>query len=247
MSKYALVTGGSRGIGRAISLTLAQDGYDILVNYNKDDSAAEKIKKEIETLGRKCFLFKCDLTHDASVIKMFKDISTKVDKLDVLVNNAGYDYAKLIEDYSMEEIRYVIDLVLTAKIHTAKLALKLLRKSDYASIINIASRMGKEKTIPTIGAYGPAEAGVIKFTQCSALEFKDNNIRVNCVAPGLTRTQLTEDLLSDDEFLAAGKANPLGRVGKPEDIANVVSFLVSRNADYINGETIGVNGGSNLG
>lgn len=116
--------------------------------------------------------------------------------------------------------------------------------------------MGKEKTIKTISVYGPATADVIKFTQCMALELADYRIRVNCVAPGLTNTDLTRDLFIRDEgskekadelWKIMADKNPSGRVAEPEDIANVVSFLVSAKANYINGETIGVNGGSNLG
>ena len=107
--------------------------------------------------------------------------------------------------------------------------------------------MGKEKTIRGIGAYGPAEAGVIKFTQCCALEFSEYKIRVNCVAPGLTDTEMSRSITTDQKVWdALAKTNPSGRVGQPQDIANVVSFLVSEKANYINGETIGVNGGSNL-
>ncbi len=107
--------------------------------------------------------------------------------------------------------------------------------------------MGKEKTIPTIGAYGPAEAGVIKFTQCCALEFRDYKIRVNCVAPGLTDTDMTRGLFKDEKtWKMFANTNPSGRVGQPQDVANVVAFVVSEKASYINGEMIGVNGGSNL-
>lgn len=178
---------------------------------------------------------------------MFAEITQRVDHLDLVVNNAGFDYAKTIEDYTMTEMRSVIDVILLAKISVTKSALPLLKKSPKASIINIASRMGKEKTIVTVGAYGPAEAGVIKFTQCCALEFAPYNIRVNCVAPGLTRTGLTEALFDDATFESIAKTNPSHKVGTPQDVANVVNFLASDAASYINGETIGVNGGSNLG
>lgn len=247
MKKIALVTGSSRGIGRATALTLAKDGYDVIINYKGNREAAEEVVEEIKKTGQDSFAVQADLTKDDKVEEMFKVISEKVDHLDLVVNNAGYDYAKMIEDYTMEEMRYVVDLVLIAKFSVTKFALPLLKKSLKASIVNIASRMGKEKTIETIGAYGPAEAGVIKFTQCCALEFAKYKIRVNCVAPGLTRTDLTEGLFDDATFEAIAKTNPSHRVGNPQDIANTISFLASGNSEYINGETIGVNGGSNLG
>ena len=247
MKRIALVTGSSRGIGKATAITLAKDGFDVIVNYKKDVKSAELVAKEIKNIGQESFTVQADLSKDNEIEAMFKEIGGKIDHLDLVVNNAGYDYAKTIEDYSMVEMRYIVDLVLIAKFAVTKFALPLLKKSSKASIINIASRMGKEKTIETIGAYGPAEAGVIKFTQCCALEFAKYNIRVNCVAPGLTRTDLTEGLFDDETFEAIGKTNPSHRVGKPQDIANVISFLASPQSEYINGETIGVNGGSNLG
>jgi 3-oxoacyl-[acyl-carrier protein] reductase len=247
-NKIALVTGSSRGIGKAIALTLAKDGYDIIVNYKSNQGKAKETGKEIEKLGRKAHLIQTDVSKDKEVEEMFKKVSKITNQLDAVVSNAGYDYAKLIEDYTMEEMRYIVDLILIAKFSVTKYALPLLKKSPRASIVNIASRMGKEKTIKTIGAYGPAEAGVIKFTQCCALEFGDYKIRVNCVAPGLTRTDLTNDLFkTKEQWKVFEDANPSKRVGQPQDIANAVSFLISDRADYINGETIGVNGGSNLG
>lgn len=247
MRKIALVTGSGRGIGRATAITLAHDGFDVIVNYQKNEKTANEVVEEIKKIGRESFSVQADLSKDDQVEKMFAEISKKVDHLDLVINNAGFDYAKTIEDYTMEEMRYIVDLVLIAKFSVTKFALPLLKKSSKASIVNIASRMGKEKTIVTIGAYGPAEAGVIKFTQCCALEFAPYNIRVNCVAPGLTRTDLTEGLFDDATFETIGKTNPSHRVGKPQDIANMVSFLASDKAEYINGEAIGVNGGSNLG
>lgn len=247
MNKIALVTGSGRGIGRATAITLAQDGFDVIVNYQKNQETASEVVTEIKKLGRDSFSVQADLSKDDQVEKMFSEVSKKVDHLDLVVNNAGFDYAKMIEDYSMAEMRYIVDLVLIAKFSVTKFALPLLKKSNRASIINIASRMGKEKTIATIGAYGPAEAGVIKFTQCCALEFAQYNIRVNCVAPGLTKTDLTKGLFDDATFDSIGKTNPSHRVGEPQDIANTISFLASEKSLYINGETIGVNGGSNLG
>lgn len=252
-TETALVTGASRGIGKATALKLAHDGYDLVIHFNKSEDAAKEVVSKVEGIGRKATLVKADLAKDSEVEAMFSGISS----LDLVVNNAGMDYAKLIEDFTLNEMREVIDVVLFAKISVTKFALPLLKNSTNPRIINIASRMGKEKTIKTIGAYGPAEAGVIKWTQCCALEFSPYNIRVNCVAPGLTRTGLTEGIILAESGDSAEKAeavwqqmadaNPSHRVGKPEDVADVVSFLASDKAAYINGETIGVNGGSNLG
>jgi 3-oxoacyl-[acyl-carrier protein] reductase len=255
-SMLALVTGSSRGIGKAIALQLANDGFDIIIHYNKSTKDAQSVKNEIESLGRECLILKADLTKDDEIELMFDEVGRHYEILDLVVNNAGYDYGYLFEDYTIEQMRYVLDIVLWSKMLVTKLALPFLKKSSNSSIINIASRMGKEKTIKTISVYGPAEAGVIKFTQCCALEFSDYKIRVNCVAPGLTKTDLPNDLFlretnnqkeTDKIWQLMAKNNPSGRVGEPQDIANAVSFLASNKASYINGETIGVNGGSNLG
>ncbi|MFQ5492924.1 MAG: SDR family NAD(P)-dependent oxidoreductase [Candidatus Dojkabacteria bacterium] len=246
-SKIALVTGSSKGIGRAIALELAKEGFDLFIHFNKSKSDAYQVSREVRTLGRNSIVIQADVSDDKAVADMFKKIEEYTDKLDLVVNNAGFDYGKLIEEYTLKEMRYVIDVVLFSKLSVTKYALPLLKNSPDPRIVNIASRMGKEKTIPTIGAYGPAAAGVIKFTQASALEFSEYGINVNCVAPGLTDTGLTRSILSDEDFDQAAEANPSGRVGHPDDIAGVVSFLASTKASYINGETIGVNGGSNLG
>jgi len=256
MQKLALVTGASRGIGRAIALTLAQDGYSIKVHYNRNKEKAEEVVQEIKKKGVDAYSVQADLTKPNEIEEMFEKIAKHTDTIDLLVNNAAMDHMKMIEDYPNEEIKEVIDTNLTGTIIVTKLALPFLKKSKNASIISIASRMGGPKTIATIGAYGPSKAGVIKFTQCCALEFAKYKIRANCVAPGLTNTDMIHEafLLETDgdeskvkdimEDMA--KKNPSGRVGEPQDIANVVSFLASNKASYINGETIGVNGGSIL-
>jgi len=245
-NKIALVTGSSRGIGKAIALTLAHDGFDIIVHYNKNKDKADEVANEIKAIGKQAYVIGGDITKDDEVERIFKEISSFNNSLDVLVNSAGFDYGYMIEDYTMEQVRYIIDLVLTAKISMTKQALPLLRKAEHPSIINIASRMGGPTTIKTVGAYAPAEAGVIKFTMCCALEFAPK-IRVNCVAPGLTKTDLTKAIFSSEQdWVDAAKRNPSGRVGEPVDVANVVSFLASEKASYITGETILVTGGSNL-
>ena len=248
MSKIALVTGSSRGIGKAIALALAKDGYDIIIHYRKEEDKAKNVAKEIETTGRKTYLVQGDIAKEADVKNIFAEVSKITDHLDILVNNAGFDYGLLIEDYTLDQMSEIVNLILIGRFATTKYALPLLKMSSYPSVINIASRMGREKTIATVGPYAAAEAGVIKFTQCCALEFKKYGIRVNCVAPGLTDTELTRNIIPDQSFWdLQAKNNPRGRVGSPQDIANVVSFLASEKSDYIDGETINVTGGSTLG
>jgi 3-oxoacyl-[acyl-carrier protein] reductase len=244
-NKYALVTGASRGIGKAIAISLAKAGYNIIIHYNNRQDAATETAHEVEKQGRLPYLIQADLTDDHAIENMFRSIEKFTDHIDCLINNAGGDIEKTIEEFDINEMRYVIELILVSKINITKHCLKLLKKSKNPCIVNISSRLGREKTIETIGAYGPAQAGVMKFTQVSALELAQYKIRVNCVAPGLTRTDLSRSFKSTD-FEKAASLNPSGRVGEPEDIANIVKFLVSEESNYINGEIIGVNGGSNL-
>jgi NAD(P)-dependent dehydrogenase (short-subunit alcohol dehydrogenase family) len=245
--KYAMVTGGSRGIGKAISIQLAKDGFDVFINYQKNQKAADEVIADIKKEGRQGYAFIGDVSSESDMKKVFVEVSKTSNKLDILVNNAGTDLGKMIEDFTIEEMKMIVDINLIGVFICTKIFLPLLKKSSSAQIINISSRMGKEKIIETIGAYGPAKAGVIKFTQCCALEFMKYKIRANAVLPGLTDTDLNRSLYPENDFWEAmAKKNPSGRVGQPQDVANVVSFLASENGSYINGETIGVNGGSNL-
>ena len=245
--KYALVTGSSRGIGKAIAIQLAKDGFDVFVNYLKDHKSAESVLAEIEEIGQKGYLIKGDVSSEKDMTEAYKKILSVTKTLDLLVNNAGTDIGKMIEDYTISEMRHVVDVNLIGVFICTKIFSSLLKNSDRAQIINISSRMGKEKIIETIGAYGPAKAGVNQFTKCCALEFSKYKIRVNAVLPGLTDTELNRKFIPDNKtWEEMAKKNPTGRVGYPQDIANVVSFLASEKGSYINGETIGVNGGSNL-
>lgn len=216
------------------------------INYKKDTKRAKEVLREIEKLGRKGWLLKADITQDKQVEDMFQKLGKFCSKLDLLVNCAGFDYGYLIENYTMKQVRYLVDLILVAKILVTKLALPYLKKSSRPAIINIASRTGGPTTMKTVGAYAPAQAGVMKFTQCCALEFARYKIRANCIAPGLTETDLTKNILSAEDFAAAAQKNPSGRVGQPQDVAGVVSFLASPESHYVNGTTILVTGGSEL-
>lgn len=246
--KIALVTGSARGIGRAIAETLSADGYEVIVHCLNSTKLAEEVVGKINEKGGKAYLVTGDISTESGVKSIFEQITKITNKLDLLVNNAAIDYGLLIENYDFEKMRKVIDVTLLGTMVMTLFALPFLKKGAKPSIVNISSRMGKEKTIKTIGAYGPAKAGVNKFTQCCALEFAPYKIRVNCVAPGLTDTILSRTISPDQGFWdKQAELNPRGRVGQPQDIANTVSFLASDKADYINGETVGVNGGSTLG
>jgi 3-oxoacyl-[acyl-carrier protein] reductase len=248
INPIVLVTGSSRGIGKAIALQLANDGFDIFVHCRVTVEKANEVVAQIEKVGRRAYLLQGDVTKEEDVKNIFSNISQVTDGLDILVNNAGFDHGYMIEDYTLDQMRYVMDTILLSRMATTKYALPLLKRSNRPQIINIASRMGKEKTIETVGAYAPAMAGIIKFTQCCALEFRKYKIRANCVVPGFTDTELNRGIYKDRIFWdEMARNNPSGRIGLPQDVANVVSFLASEKANYINAATIDVNGGSNLG
>jgi 3-oxoacyl-[acyl-carrier protein] reductase len=246
-NKIALVTGASRGIGRAIAIQLASDGFNVIINFKSNSKASKEVAGLIRNLDRQAWVIKGDVGKESDVKSMFEKIKKFTNHIDIVVNNAGFDYGYLIEDFKLSEMKEVIETNLIGKISVTKYALSFLKKSSKAQIINIASRLGTTQTIETVGAYAPASAGIIKFTECCALEFSKYKIRANCVAPGFTDTDMNRNIYSDPEFWRQmNQNNPSGRIGQPEDIANVVSFLASDKADYINAEVIQVNGGSNV-
>jgi NAD(P)-dependent dehydrogenase (short-subunit alcohol dehydrogenase family) len=246
MNKFALVTGISLGIGKSIALALAHDGYSLILCYRRHKSPAAQVAQEIRKLGQKAYLFKVDISDSKQLTHLFTQVRRITPRLDLLVNNAGSDYGYLLESYKLNEIREILDSNLFGTIAMTKLAIPFLKSSRNPSVINISSRMGGPTTIPTISAYGPAKAGIIKFTQCAALELAKYRIRVNSISPGMTDTPLGRSTYSDLDFKQTAVKNPRGRICQPQDVADLVSFLASPKADYINGEDILLTGGSHL-
>jgi 3-oxoacyl-[acyl-carrier protein] reductase len=240
-NKIAFVTGSSRGIGRAIALQLAQDGFDVIVHYNQQKERAEGVVQEIRGFGRKSHLVQADLSKEEDISQISEKLSQITDKLDLLVNNAGINICKNIEDYSTSDINTVIQLVLTQKVRLTQICLPLLRKGTSSLIINTASRLGLMVETET-SIYCAAQAGLIHFTKAMALELSPD-IRVNCVAPGTTKTEMLTLDWGPEEI---AKVNPLKRLAEPEDIANAVSFLASDKTTYITGECLEVSGGRTL-
>lgn len=245
--KTALITGASSGIGAEIARKLAQKGVLVFINYSRSDKKAEKVAGEISKNGGSVELVKADISSEDDVEKMFSTIAKSVDKLDYLVNNAGIDIPQPLESYPLSDWNKVIAVNLTGKFLCIKHALPLMKKSNAPRVVNVASRMAEKPYVPEIGAYACAEAGVVMLTKVAAKELANHKVRVNTVSPGLTRTPLTEGLITDEkkwEVLAS--SNPSKRVGKPEDVAHTVLFLLSEEADYVNGTNVEVTGGSVL-
>ena len=246
-NKTALITGANSGIGAEIAKKLAQKGVLVFINYSRSDKKAEKVANEIKKAGGSVKLVKADISNEDDVKKMFSTIAEFVDKLDYLVNNAGIDIPQPLESYNLSDWNKIIAVNLTGKFLCIKYALPLMKKSNAPRVVNIASRMAEKPYVPEIGAYACAEAGVVMLTKVAAKELANHKVRVNTVSPGLTRTPLTENIITDEkEWQEISSANPSKRVGKPEDIANAVLFLLSKEADYVNGTNLEVTGGSVL-
>lgn len=232
----ALVTGASRGIGRAIALELAQAGMTVAVNYARSPEAAQTVVDEMEGNGA---IFGADVSQADQVQQLFTDVLEKFGRLDVLVNNAGITRDGLLMRMKDEDWQQVIDLNLTGVFLCTRAATKLMLKQRSGRIINISSTSG---VLGNAGQtnYAAAKAGVIGFTKSVARELSSRGITVNAVAPGFINTDMTKDLKLDGVIAQI----PLGRVGKPEEIAGTVRFLATDPAAaYITGQVICVDGG----
>ena len=239
MNKIALVTGGTSGIGKEIVKNLLEDNNTVITCYHSDDEQAKRVEEEIN--NPHLFIIKCDVSCEENVVKMYDEIESKFGKIDYLVNNAGTNVDGFIKDYNMDDFKKVLDTNLLGKVICTKHAYRHM--NDGGSIVNIASRLGV-KPCAESPAYCASAAAIINFTKATSLEFSDKKIRVNSISPGLTITPLSLAGWTEKEIKETEKNNPLKRLGKPEDIANLCLFLLSEKALYITGENILVTGGS---
>lgn len=239
--KNAIVTGGSRGIGKAIALELAQNGANIIINYTSNKEAAEKTVKEIQQLGVKALAICCDVRDADAIKKMIDRIEEDFDTIDILVNNAGITRDNLLLRMKEEEWQQVMDVNLKGVFLCTKAVIRKMIKQKQGRIINISSVVG---VIGNAGQanYSASKAGVIGFTKSIAREVSTKGINVNAVAPGFIDTDMTA-ILSEDIKENLLNNIPLKRFGKPEDVANLVVFLSSDKSNYITGEVINVDGG----
>ena len=240
-NKVALVTGGTSGIGKEIAKQLLRNGAKVIINYAHNEENYKKTKNELEEYKDNVLFIKANVSNEDEVIRMFEQI----EKLDYLINNAGTNIDSYIEEFDIEDFRRVLDVNLVGKVICTKHAVPLLKNSKSPSIVNIASRLGTRPCVEA-SAYCSAEAGIINFTQASALELSKYSIRVNTVSPSLTITPLSLEGWTEQEIEEHKQNNPLKRLGETIDIANAVLFLLSERASYINGENLNVNGGSLL-
>ena len=243
-NKIALITGAGRGIGRAIAIALANEGAEVVINYNGSEERAKEVKQTIEENGGKASIYKCNVSDFVACEAMIKDIVKEYGHLDILVNNAGITKDGLIMKMKEEDFDSVLNVNLKGTFNTIRHSARQMLKQRSGKIINISSVSG---ILGNVGQanYAASKAGVIGLTKTMARELGSRGITVNAIAPGFVDTEMTE-VLSEEIRENACKQIILGRFGKPEDIANTAVFLASDKADYITGQVISVDGGMNV-
>ena len=241
IEKTAIVTGGSRGIGKAIALRLAKLGANIVVNYTSKPEEAEKVVAEIKEIGRKAIAIKADVSNGEDVQRLIDEVERQFSTIDILINNAGITRDGLLMRMKDEDWDQVIAINLKGTYNCTKAVTRRMMKQKSGKIVNVASIVGVMGNIGQSN-YAASKAGIIGFTKSIAKELATRGINVNAVAPGFIQTDMT-DVLSEDVKEALMTHIPMKQLGTPEDVANVVAFLCSENARYITGQVLNVDGG----
>lgn len=240
--RVAIVTGASRGIGRAIAEHLAADGIFVAINYTANEVAAADVLRGIEARGGKGMLLRFDVSDGPAVDTAVKQLASEQGRLDIVVANAGVAIDALLLRAKKEDWSRTLDVNLTGAFHLCKAAARYLLKSDSGRIITISSVIGEMGNAGQV-AYAAAKAGLIGMTKTLSRELASRAITVNCVAPGFIETDMTQKHVVGDAREALLKQIPLGRIGSPNDVAEAVRFLASDKASYVTGQVIRVNGG----
>lgn len=239
--KTAVITGASRGIGKAVALKFAKEGASIAINYNGSAEKAEEVKKEIEALGVRAEVYQCNVSDYAACEEFLKQVVKDFGRIDILVNNAGITKDGLLMKMSEEDFDKVIEVNLKGTFNCIRFVARQMLKQKSGRIINMSSVVG---VLGNAGQanYAASKAGVIGLTKSTARELASRHITVNAIAPGFIKTDMT-DVLTDAVKEAMSSQIPLGDFGMPEDIANTAAFLASEDARYITGQVIHVDGG----
>ena len=241
MNKVALITGGTRGIGKEIAYTLAEENYDIIINYRTENEELMKLKKEIEQKRVRCLLLKGDVSNFEDCKKLVEEAINRMNHIDVLVNNAGITKDMLLMRMKPEDFNEVINVNFIGTFNMTKNVINYMMKKRKGRIINVSSVVGISGNAGQTN-YAASKAGIIGFTKSLAKEVASRNILVNAIAPGFIQTDMT-NILKENVKDEIAKTIPLKRMGTAKDVANVVKFLVSEDSSYITGQVIQVDGG----
>ncbi|WP_317316733.1 3-oxoacyl-[acyl-carrier-protein] reductase [Longibaculum muris] len=241
MNKVAVITGAARGIGKAIALKFASQGYHVVINYRGSEEKANAVKEQCIALGVEALTYQGDVSHYQEMEDMMKAVMEKFGRIDVLINNSGITKDQLLLKMDSESFMDVIDVNLKGTFNTIKAVSRIMMKQKSGVIINMSSVIGE---IGNAGQanYAASKAGVLGLTKSIAKEFAPRHIRVNAIAPGFIATDMT-DVLNEQTKENILQAIPLKSLGEAEDVANVAYFLASDDAKYITGQVINVDGG----
>lgn len=244
MARLALVTGAARGIGRAVALELARNGFDVAVNFNRSAEAAEALVKEIEALGVRAGAFQADVSEREQAEALFKKVRETLGPVEVLVNNAGITRDTLLMRMKPEDWDAVLSANLNSAFYCTKEAIRDMAKARWGRIVTISSVVGLTGNAGQAN-YAASKAGLIGFTKSVAREYAARGITANAVAPGFINTSMTE-VLKDDVKAAISAQIPAGHIGAPEDVARAVAFFAREESAYITGQVLAVDGGMTM-
>lgn len=242
--KSAVITGGVRGIGKAIALRLAHSGINLIVNYNSNEEAAQTLSQEINSSGSRCIAIQGDISNPQEALRVINSSLECFERLDILVNNAGINRDGLLIRMKEEDFNRVVAVNLLGTFYCTKYASKIMIKARQGRIVNISSVVGIGGNIGQAN-YAASKAGVIGFTKSVAKELATRNISVNAIAPGFIKTDMTDRLSPEQQENILSRI-PLERFGSPEDVAHMVHYLVSEEANYITGQVFRVDGGMEI-
>jgi len=237
--KTALITGGTKGIGKAIALAFLQRGYEVVLNYDKDEAAAIAAQEEFNIQGYCPILIRADVSSEEQVHNMFKEFFSIYERLDVLVNNAGVSLIKVIQDTSLDDWNRIFDVNVKACFLCSRAVVDNMISRGGGSIINISSIWGEVGASCEV-AYSASKGAVIAFTKALAKELAPSNVRVNCISPGVIDTEMNSSL-TDSEIEELENSIPMGRIGLPSEVASGAVYLAE--STYITGEVLAIGGG----